>query len=187
MVKNKKLTQFVILLVPIMLCSCISWIPNAYYYGIKEKGFAKSLKTKLPNPNLGKSFKAKFTSLSGKPVDTSKMIGQVILVDFYASWHPPYARNIQLMKNIYNSYKNDRIEMIGISADKNKTHLNDFISKNHIKWPQYFDGKGFQNQVFIENNVTKVQSVWLIDKNGVVVDTDALPEIYKKIEKLLSE
>jgi hypothetical protein len=77
--------------------------------------------------------------------------------------------------------------MIGISADKNKTHLNDFISKNHIKWPQYFDGKGFQNQVFIENNVTKVQSVWLIDKNGVVVDTDALPEIYKKIEKLLSE
>ena len=27
MVKNKKLTQFVILLAPVMLCSCISWIP----------------------------------------------------------------------------------------------------------------------------------------------------------------
>ena len=46
---------------------------------------------------------------------------------------------------------------------------------------------GFQNQLFIENNVTKVQSVWLIDKKGLIVDTDALPEIYKKIENLLSE
>ena len=187
MVKDEKLFRVIILLLPLMLFGCISWIPNAYYYGIKEEGFKKSLTPKPPNTNLGKSFEANFTSLSGKPVDTRKMKGQVILLDFYASWHPPYERNISMMKNIYNSYKNDQFSMIGISADKNRTRLNDFITKNQIEWPQYFDGMGFQNQLFIENNVTKVQSVWLIDKKGLIVDTDALPEIYKKIEKLLSE
>ena len=187
MMKNEKLVRVIILLLPLILLGCISWIPNAYYYGIKDGGFKKSLTPKPQNPNLGKPFKANFTSLDGKPVDTTKMKGQVILLDFYASWHPPYERNISMMKNIYNSYKNDQFSMIGISADKNRTRLNDFITKNQIEWPQYFDGMGFQNKLFIENNVTKVQSVWLIDKKGLIVDTDALPEIYKKIEKLLSE
>ena len=46
MVKNEKLVRIIILLLPLMLFACISWIPNAYYYGIKDGGFKKSLTPK---------------------------------------------------------------------------------------------------------------------------------------------
>ena len=61
--------------------------------------------------------------------------------------------------------------------------------KNQIIWTtQYFDGMGFQNQHFsLRTTALKVQTVWLVNKKGLIVDTNALPEINKKIEKLISE
>jgi peroxiredoxin len=184
---NKKFGFAFLIISSLGLYSCISWVPNAYYYGIKEGGFAKSLKQKSKHPKLGKPFELIFTSLDGKKIDTTQMKGKVILLDFYASWLPPYIRNIERMKNIYHSYQSKNFQLIGISIDTNQTKLKEFVSNHEIKWPQYFDGRGWENQVLKDNNVTKVQSVWIINKEGLVVDTNALSGIDEKMNKYLSK
>ena len=100
---------------------------------------------------------------------------------------PPYIRNIERMKKIYHSYQSENFQLIGISIDTNRTKLKEFVSNHEIKWPQYFDGRGWENQVLKDNNVTKVQSVWIINKEGLVVDTNALSGIDEKMNKYLSK
>ena len=167
-----------------------------------EKGvaFLRELTT-APDQNLANAAKARmvkeqiigqpvsfqFTATDGSSVDTSELRGKVVLVDFWASWCPDCIREMPAVRRTYQKYKDKGFAVIGISLDKDAQALANFVARKLIPWPQYFDGKGWENDFATKYGVHAIPEMWLINQRGEVASTDiSVEKLEQKIEQLLS-
>jgi len=140
------------------------------------------LKEKLKSP-----LDLRFTAVDGTPVDLASMRGKVVLVDFWATWCGPCKREVPNVVAAYNNLHKQGFEVVGISLDQNKDSLLSFTAANGMTWPQYFDGKGWQNSISTSFGIHAVPAMWLVNKNGYVVSTDGRTDLEGQVEKLLAE
>jgi thiol-disulfide isomerase/thioredoxin len=135
---------------------------------------------------LGKPLDMKFTALDGSEVDISKMKGKVVLIDFWATWCGPCIREIPSVKKTYDELNPKGFEIVGISLDSDKAKLEDFIAKNDMPWPQFFDGKGWKTSLAQEHGISSIPAMWLVDKEGNLVDQNARTDLEEKVKKYLA-
>ncbi|MEI8342413.1 MAG: TlpA disulfide reductase family protein [Verrucomicrobiota bacterium] len=129
----------------------------------------------------------KFTSIDGRAVDLAKLTGKVVLIDFWATWCPPCRAEVPHVVEAYKKLHDKGFEIIGISLDQNKEAVVEFVKKNDMTWPQYFDGKGWDNAISKKNGIDSIPAMWLIDKQGKLVTTDAREDLAGQVEKLLAK
>lgn len=149
------------------------------------KAQASGLLTKLDA--LGKPLPIQFTAIDGREVDLGKLKGKVVLVDFWATWCGPCVFEIPHVKDAYDKLHDKGFEIVGISFDEDKDKLQHFVSDREMKWPQYFDGKGWQNKFGKEYGITGIPAMWLVDKKGNLRDMNARGALDEKVQKLLDE
>ena len=126
----------------------------------------------------------KFTALDGREVDLSKMKGKVVLIDFWATWCEPCVLEIPSVKKTYNALHAKGFEIIRISMDSDNKKLEDFIAKSDMPWPQFFDGKGWQTSLAKEHGISSIPAMWLIDKEGNLVDQNARTDTGEKSREI---
>jgi peroxiredoxin len=153
-----------------------------------EGGLAEAAKGKLKNMEaLGQPVKISFEAVDGRKVDTAKLKGKVVLIDFWATWCGPCVAELPNVKKTYAKYHKKGFEIVGISLDSNKEKLTNFIEDNDMPWPQQSDGKGWKNRYAVEFGIQSIPAMWLIDKEGNLVDMKARTDLEAKVEKLLGE
>ena len=107
--------------------------------------------------------------LKGKPLSLAKYRGQVVLLDFWATWCPPCIAEMPNVKRTYEKYKNQKFQIIGISLDRGKAPLEAYIEKEGITWPQYYDNS---RQISNMYQVQAIPSTFLIDADGIIRKTN---------------
>ena len=136
---------------------------------------------------MGKPLDIKFTALDGRKVELAKLKGKVVLIDFWATWCGPCVAEIPHMKSAYEKLHAKGFEIIGISLDDDKTALQALVRQKQLPWPQFFESEKDENRYAKEYGVSSIPAMWLVDKQGNLVDMNARDGLEKKVEKLLAE
>ena len=134
--------------------------------------FLDQLVGQMTQPGVGSSMDIAFTSTAGDEVDLSKMEGKVVLVDFWATWCGPCIAEMPNVIAAYEKYQEKGFEVIGISLDQDKEKLESYTEDNGMNWPQYFDGKGWENDIASKFGIQGIPATYLIGKDGKIVATD---------------
>jgi hypothetical protein len=91
------------------------------------------------------------------------------------------------VKSTYTKLHPKGMEIVGISLDQEKDKLEETLKEEKMDWPQYFDGKGWKNDLAKEYGIQSIPAMWLVDKKGVLRDLNARDGLDEKVEKLLAE
>jgi thiol-disulfide isomerase/thioredoxin len=136
---------------------------------------------------MTKPLELKFTSVDGAEIDLAKLRGKVVLVDFWATWCGPCRVEIPNVVNTYKKHHPKGFEIIGISLDRDKDKLLAYTKEQQMTWPQYFDGRVWENEISSRFGITGIPTMWLVDKKGYIRTMEARADLDGQVAKLLAE
>ena len=94
--------------------------------------------------------------------------GKVLLVDFWATWCGPCIMEMPDVVRLHKKYKGKGLRILGVSLDHpdSKDRIVRTMKDNDMKWPVIYDGKYWQAEAAVMNNVHSIPMMYLIDRNG---------------------
>jgi thiol-disulfide isomerase/thioredoxin len=125
-------------------------------------------------------------TLDGRQISMDDLQGKVVLLDFWATWCAPCREALPHIREVAKKFQGQPLVIVSISLDTDETKWKDFVGKNEMTWPQYFDG-GFTGPVSKMFGVTAIPHTFTVDADGVLQDEhigDA--SIEGKLKKLLA-
>jgi peroxiredoxin len=103
------------------------------------------------------------TSLDGESITLSALKGNVVLIDFWATWCPPCRNSIPHFSSLYEKYKDQGFIVLGISTEDQQTLIN-FRNSNYISYPILLGNK----DVAQAYDVQAIPKTIFIDKKGQI-------------------
>ncbi|MEQ8766902.1 MAG: redoxin domain-containing protein [Planctomycetota bacterium] len=114
--------------------------------------------------------------------------GKVVLIDFWATWCQPCVRELPVVLDTYEQFHDKGFEIIGISLDSNKEALERFLAERNLPWVQFYDGKGWSNQIAEMYAIQSIPATFLLNQKGEIAHKDLRGEdLPKAVAKLLGE
>ena len=124
------------------------------------------------------------TDLDGNPISLEQYRGKVVLLDFWAVWCGPCIAEMPNVKKVYDTYKDEGFDVIGISLDTDEDILRDYLKENEIPWRQVFSGEGWKSPVARQYHISAIPAPWLIAKDGTLITHQARGNA---LERLVAE
>ncbi|MDE0469130.1 MAG: redoxin domain-containing protein [Candidatus Poribacteria bacterium] len=124
------------------------------------------------------------TDLDGAPISMQQYRGKVVLLYFWAAWCGFCTDEMPDIKRVYDTYKEQGFDIIGVSLDDTEKELRDYIKENDIEWRQIFDNTRGEDSLVQQYGIRGTPAPWLIDRDGKLISHKARGE---KLEGLVVE
>jgi peroxiredoxin len=82
------------------------------------------------------------SALRGKRVKLADFQGQVVLLDFWATWCAPCRASLPELRQLAAELAGEPFALVSITSERDPTKLFDFISAHQMTWPQAWDEGG---------------------------------------------
>ena len=123
--------------------------------------------------------------LDGQPVSLSQFKGQVVLLDFWASWCGPCISDLPNLRRIKEKTATLPVVFLNVSIDTDDAAWREAIDKHEIEGV-HVRANGFGSDVAKSYQVTGIPSYYLVDSQGLIVENPIIrdtAEIVATIEK----
>jgi peroxiredoxin len=104
-------------------------------------------------------------SLDGKLVSLAQFKGDVVMINFWASWCGPCRQEMPLLDNIYKQYKDMGFTLLGVNVEPRASGANAWLQKTPVSYPILYDPKSQVSQLY---QVQAMPTTVIIDRNGIV-------------------
>jgi thiol-disulfide isomerase/thioredoxin len=94
--------------------------------------------------------------------------GKVLLIDFWASWCGPCRRANPEVVKIYNTYKGQGFEILGVSLDRDSARWVQAIADDQLSWHHISDLKYWDSEGAEIYGVSAIPHTVLIDREGII-------------------
>ncbi len=101
----------------------------------------------------------------GGTVHLSELRGQVVMINFWASWCGPCRQEMPLLQQLYGKYEPLGFTLLGVNVEPDSTQAQDWLKKVPVTFPILFDR---DNKVSAQFGVEAMPSTVLIDREGNV-------------------
>lgn len=103
------------------------------------------------------------STFDGKKVSLKDFKGQVVMINFWASWCGPCRQEMPILNELYKKYKKVGFTLLGINLDEDMADAEAFIKKTPVNFPILHDPEGkvadlYKNQA--------MPSSYFIDSKG---------------------
>lgn len=105
-------------------------------------------------------------TLAGKPAPLPPLLGEVTLIDFWASWCAPCREAFRYLDQLYRTFDGDGLRMLAISVDDTLPDGRSFAARMRVKFPLAWDPAGKIRERFVVENLP---TTILLDANARVV------------------
>ena len=95
--------------------------------------------------------------------------GKYVLVDFWASWCMPCRMEAPNIAEVYNKYKGDKFEVLGVAVMEKREVTLEAIEKEGYTWPQIIDAQNIPLELY---GIQGIPHIILFGPDGTIVARD---------------
>lgn len=113
------------------------------------------------------------SDLSGKRMTLSDNRGQVVVLDFWATWCPPCRMTIPLLIELQEKYRKKGLVIIGISLDDPRRFTDEYLRAFKNKFRINYPILRYNNQVvkdYFGKGNPALPTMFVIDRSGKIRD-----------------
>lgn len=109
----------------------------------------------------------KFTlaSMAGPTVNLDQYKGQVVMINFWASWCGPCRQEMPLLDQLYQQYADLGFALLGVNVEENPADAERMLKDTPVTFPILFDAENTVSQLY---DVTAMPSTVIVDRDGNV-------------------
>jgi peroxiredoxin len=125
--------------------------------------------------------------LQGDTIALSSLLGKVILLSFWASWDPASVSHNIPLKEIYDRYHSQGLEVYQVSFDSEKEAWERAIQYDELPWISVSELSYPESSIAGVYNIEELPVVYLINQKGEIIGKNfSRPDLERNIQRLLN-
>jgi thiol-disulfide isomerase/thioredoxin len=165
---------------------CKKWYNRIVTEFPKSTAAAKAAGAKNRLESVGKVLNFQGRSPKGETISLAKHRGQVVLLQYWATWCEPCKSHMATLKDLHGRFGRQGFTVIGINLDSSQQDMDAYLAENPLPWPQIFEEGGLDSRPANELGILTLPTMLLIDQQGKVVNRSVeAAELEKELKKLL--
>ena len=104
-------------------------------------------------------------SKAGQSVSLAQYKGQVVMLNFWASWCGPCRQEMPLLESIYRKYNRLGFTLIGVNVEPDSNAANEWLKQTPVSFPILYDKESKVSKMY---DVAGMPSTVIIDRSGKV-------------------
>ena len=102
---------------------------------------------------------------NGENLRLSEFRGEVVMINFWASWCGPCRQEMPLLDELYAQYQPMGFTILGVNVEEDSTKARKMLGDSPVNFPVLFDNDSEVSKLY---NVVAMPSTVLVDRNGNV-------------------
>jgi cytochrome c biogenesis protein CcmG/thiol:disulfide interchange protein DsbE len=130
----------------------------------------------------GKAPDFTITNFSGETITLSDLEGNVVVVNFWASWCPPCREEAAYLEATWRKYQDQGVIFIGVDYADTETEAMAYLEEFDIT---YFNGPDLGTKISQAYNMQGVPETFVIDQNGAIRNVHIGPLYYPTLDEMI--
>lgn len=129
-------------------------------------------------------------SLKGSNLKLSEFRGDVVMINFWATWCGPCRQEMPILNDLYLKYRDQGFTLLGVNVEKNQSKAAKMIRDLQVVYPVLFDSDSKVSKLY---DVNSMPSTILVDRDGKMrylhrgYKAGAEDEYVRQVRELMAE